>query len=176
MYIQLPIALAFSLYGCFLSISKNGSLLMKVYILNKNMVHMIDDIFWLMSFKMETLADNYFCFVVMYIMYIIFWQVRTELGLADHVWQNKSAAIVQSADDIGFALACIKDGFRTSSKPIRIWCCWPRWDRTHWLRRIDARSGAGTGSNLLLFCNERILTQMTVSSFEIRPKKVKIIE
>ena len=48
-YIQLPIALAFSLYSGFLSSSKSGTFLKKVYILNKNMVHIIDDIFWLMA-------------------------------------------------------------------------------------------------------------------------------
>ncbi len=56
---------------------------------------------------------------------------------------------------IGFALPCVKDGFRTSSKPIRMVLplaqLGHRLDRTLWLCRIDARiwSVAGTSSNLL---------------------------
>ncbi len=38
----------------------------------------------------------------MHIMQIILWiQVRIDLGLADHVWQNKRTAIAQEVDGLG---------------------------------------------------------------------------
>ena len=38
----------------------------------------------------------------MHIMLIIVWiQVRIDLGLADHVWQNKRTAIAQEVDALG---------------------------------------------------------------------------
>ncbi len=70
-YIQLPIALAFSLYSCFLCNSKNGTFLKKAYFLNKKIVHIIDDTFWLMGFKMETLAEKVTVYIIC-IIYIIF--------------------------------------------------------------------------------------------------------
>ncbi len=40
--------------------------------------------------------------VIMHIMLIISWiQVRIDLGLADHVWQNKGTAITQEVDGLG---------------------------------------------------------------------------
>ncbi len=36
----------------------HGLILKKVFVLNKNIVHLIDDIFWNMGFKTETQADK----------------------------------------------------------------------------------------------------------------------
>jgi hypothetical protein len=36
-----------------------------------------------------------------YTHYSLFGQVRQELGLADHVWQDKRAAIAKTVDDLG---------------------------------------------------------------------------
>ncbi len=48
--------------------SSTGEFVKKKYLLNKNIVHLIDDIFWNMPFKNPTAADR----VIMCIMLIIF--------------------------------------------------------------------------------------------------------
>mmetsp|Transcript_42169 Transcript_42169/g.88148 ORF Transcript_42169/g.88148 Transcript_42169/m.88148 type:complete len:130 (-) Transcript_42169:85-474(-) len=63
----------------------HGLILKKVFVLNKNIVHLIDDIFWNMGFKTETQADK----------------VRQDIGLADHVWQDKKTLIAQYIDNLG---------------------------------------------------------------------------
>ena len=81
--------------------------------LNKNIVHLIDDIYWNMGFKAETQADKVMpiirvvyiiriiSIVVTYTFYTHYLQVRQDLGLADHVWQDKRALIAQSVDNLG---------------------------------------------------------------------------
>ena len=45
---------------------------------------------------------NYTFIVIMHIILIIsIFQVRIDLGLADHVWQNKRAAIAQEVEGLG---------------------------------------------------------------------------
>jgi hypothetical protein len=39
--------------------------------------------------------------IIPIILIILCFQVRAELGLADHVWQNKRAAIAQELDGLG---------------------------------------------------------------------------
>ncbi len=105
--------------------------------MNKNIVHLIDDIFWHMPFKNPTHADRVIMLIIfiihimiiiliiriivimfiihimtiiliiriMVIMHIILiisiFQVRIDVCLADHVWQNKRAAIAQEVDGLG---------------------------------------------------------------------------
>ncbi len=76
-----------------------------MFILNKNIVHLIDDIFWNMGFKTETQAEKViicinFIMLIMLIISIIL-QVRIDIGLADHVWQEKRAAIAQTVEALG---------------------------------------------------------------------------
>ncbi len=42
--------------------------------------------------------------------------MHQDLGLADHVWQDKGAAIAKTVDDLGdqFVLPCAQAGFPTS--------------------------------------------------------------
>ena len=41
--------------------SSKGGVIKKMYILNKNIVHLIDDIFWNMGFKTETHGEKVLC-------------------------------------------------------------------------------------------------------------------
>ncbi len=84
--------------------------------LNKNIVHLIDDIFWNMGFKTETHADKVMHIIpiisiisLISIMRLELLQVRQDLGLADHVWQDKRTLIAQSVDNLG-------DQFRTAMR------------------------------------------------------------
>ncbi len=86
---------------------------------------MIDYIFWLMDFKMETLADKVIIYIIciMHIITIFFDRFvsasfvllitcgRTNALLLRSLWMTWA---------IGFALSCVRDVFRTSSKPIRM--------------------------------------------------------
>ncbi len=75
-------------------------------------------------------------FYIMYYTYITFThygQVHQDLGLADHVWQDKRAAIAKTVDDLGYQfrpamragwLSYIRHGQRHP-------CCWPACDAGH---------------------------------------------
>uniref|UniRef100_A0A7S0QPZ8 Uncharacterized protein n=1 Tax=Cryptomonas curvata TaxID=233186 RepID=A0A7S0QPZ8_9CRYP len=63
----------------------HGQFIKKVHVLNKGIVHLIDDIFWNCGFKTESHCE----------------QVRADLGLPDHVWVEKRAAIAKRVDDLG---------------------------------------------------------------------------
>mmetsp|Transcript_35176 Transcript_35176/g.73671 ORF Transcript_35176/g.73671 Transcript_35176/m.73671 type:complete len:98 (+) Transcript_35176:305-598(+) len=56
-----------------------------MFFLNKNIVHLIDNIFWNMGFKTETRAEK----------------VRIDLGLVEHVWQDKRPDISQTVEALG---------------------------------------------------------------------------
>ena len=49
---------ALFLFSFSFSYNVHGLILKKVFVLNKNIVHLINDIFWNMGFKMETQADK----------------------------------------------------------------------------------------------------------------------
>ncbi len=49
-----------------------------------------------------------------YTNYTHYLQVRQDLGLADHVWQDKRFLIAQSGDNLGDQFPCVPDGFHTS--------------------------------------------------------------
>ena len=49
---------ALFLFSFLFSYNVHGLILKKVFVLNKNIVHLIDDIFWNMGFKTETQADK----------------------------------------------------------------------------------------------------------------------
>jgi hypothetical protein len=94
-----------------------------IFMLNKNIVHRIDDIFWNMVFKMETQADNFYTYYnyhinyccctnnVHHTLYTYFLQIHQDLGLVDHLWQDKRALIAQSVDDLGNQFRPAPNGF-----------------------------------------------------------------
>ncbi len=95
------------------SYSVKGTVVKKIFILNKSIVHLINDIFWHMGFKTETQAEkviliirfiefynNYYTYYT-YANYKHYCRLRQDLGLADHVWQDKRAAIAETVDDLG---------------------------------------------------------------------------
>ena len=72
--------------------------------LNKNIVHLIDDIFWNMAvgFKSESrrprpirlcLSESYYTHCIDFTTYTHYSQVRQDLRLAGHVWQDKRTLI-----------------------------------------------------------------------------------
>jgi hypothetical protein len=82
--------------------------------------HLIDDIFWNMGFKTETvmsIIQGYAYYIKSVIRMILikpitsiisiisiiphYLQVRQDLGLADHMWQDKRTLIAQSVDNLG---------------------------------------------------------------------------
>jgi hypothetical protein len=79
----------------------------RFFLLNKNLVHLIDDIFWNMGFKHETQTENVvliiLIFCMIHLIFIIptiltffqYFQVRVDLGIANYVWQDKRAIIAQ---------------------------------------------------------------------------------
>jgi hypothetical protein len=87
-----------------------------MFLLNKNIVHLIDDVFWNMGFKHETQIEKVIPIIlitcIIYLMYIIenashytiyihYFQVRVDLGIADHVWQDERDIIAESLDNLG---------------------------------------------------------------------------
>ena len=71
-----------------------------VFLLNKSIVHSINDLFWNMGFKHETQTEKVIliilinCSIRRMIIIVItnythYLQVRADLGIADHVWQYK---------------------------------------------------------------------------------------
>ena len=59
------------------SYSVKGTVVKKIFILNKNIVHLIDDIFWNMGFKTETQAEK----VILIIRFIAFITIITLITL-----------------------------------------------------------------------------------------------
>ncbi len=50
--------------------------------------------------------------IILIILIILCFQVRAELGLADHVWQNKRAAIAQEVGGLGAQFRpALRDGW-----------------------------------------------------------------
>ncbi len=63
---------------------------------------------------------------MMHIMLIILWiQVRIDLGLADHVWQNERTAIAQEVDGLGAR-------FRSA-----MWACWLKYLKNTYAARQE---------------------------------------
>ena len=84
--------------------------------INKGLFHLMDDIFWHLGFKSETHAEKVTMIIrIMCIIRIIciIWlisiiliisimsQVRTDLGIADNVWQEQRAVIASTIDELG---------------------------------------------------------------------------
>ncbi len=63
----MPVGLCLSRFCCGASRSSTDEFVKKEYILNKNIVYLIDDIFWNMPFKTPTHADR----VIMFIIFIM---------------------------------------------------------------------------------------------------------
>ncbi len=92
--------------------SAKGTVVKKISLINKSLIHLIDDIFWDLGFKNETQAEKVIVIIrIILITYIIriiciiliisiMSQVRVEFGIADHVWQEKRAAIAGTSGSI----------------------------------------------------------------------------
>ncbi len=82
--------------------------LFKVFLVNENIVHLVDDIFWNCGFKRELQGKEViidiiafyrnYCYYYTYCHYL---QVRADLGIADHVWKDKRIAIAERVDNLG---------------------------------------------------------------------------
>ncbi len=94
-------SLTSSLFRCWYS--AKGTVVKKISLIDKSLIHLIDDIFWNVGFKNETQAEKVIVIIlIILIAYIIrilciiliisfMSQVRVELGIVDHVWQEKRA-------------------------------------------------------------------------------------
>ncbi len=81
--------------------STKGTVVKKIPLINKSLIHLIDDIFWNLGFKNDTQAEKVIVITrIMLIISVIFiirivliisimLQVRVELGITDHAWQEK---------------------------------------------------------------------------------------
>ena len=84
--------------------------------INKGLFNLMDDIFWHLGFNNETHAENVtmiiriiciICIIrIIWLMSIILIisimsQVRTDLGLADNIWQEQRAVIASTIDELG---------------------------------------------------------------------------
>ncbi len=75
------------------------------------MIYLIDEIFWNLGFKNETQAEKVIIHIILVVYVIslkriiliilIMLRVLVELGIADHVWQEKRAAIAETVDALG---------------------------------------------------------------------------
>jgi hypothetical protein len=93
--------------------SAKGTVVQKISLINKSLIHLIDDIFWNFGFKNETQAEMVSVIIrIILITYInrilciilvisIMSQFRVELRIADHIWQEKCAAIAATVDALG---------------------------------------------------------------------------
>ena len=99
--------------------SSKGAVVKKVSLINKGLFHLIDDIFWNLGFKNETHAEKvtmliriiriictiriicikWFMSIILIISIIS--QVRTDLGIADNIWQEQRAVIASTIDALG---------------------------------------------------------------------------
>ncbi len=83
----------------------------KIPLFNNNMVYLIDENFWNLGFKNETQAEkviicilliiHVFSLIRIILIIAIISQVQVELGIVDHVWQEKRAAIAETIDALG---------------------------------------------------------------------------
>ncbi len=100
---------------CFVShvfrLSAKGLFVKKMHVLNKGIVHMIDDIFWNCGFRTESQGEQVVLWLLRLLCFLrlllllrllkLFWKVRVDLGLPDHIWVDKRAAIAKKVDDLG---------------------------------------------------------------------------
>ncbi len=81
-----------------------------MFLVNENIVHLVDDIFWNCRFKTESQGEQViidiiafyrnYCYYYTYCHYLQV-QVRADLGIADHVWKDKRIAIAERVDNLG---------------------------------------------------------------------------
>ncbi len=115
------------------SYSVKGTVVKKVFILNKNNVHLIDDIFWHMEFKTETQAEM-FILIIRFIAFITIIALITLiliiriigrcvkiLDLQITCGRTKGRLLPKSLTTwaIIFVLPCASTGFPTSVRPMQ---------------------------------------------------------
>jgi hypothetical protein len=115
----------------YFSFSLKGTVVKKMFMLNQNIVHLIDDIFWNMGFKTETQADKVMHIIsikriisiiliirIILIMRIICRFVRIldlRITCGRTRGQQSPSPLITWA--ISFVLPCVPDGFHTSVVP-----------------------------------------------------------
>jgi hypothetical protein len=104
-----------SLTACLLRCrhSAKGTFVKNIPLINKNLIHLINDIFWNLGFKTAERAETviviiriipiiYIILLILVILIIsIMSQVHIKLRITDHVWQEKRAAIAVTVDALG---------------------------------------------------------------------------
>jgi hypothetical protein len=124
-------------------------------LLSIDLIHLIDDIFWNLTFNNKTQAEK--VIVIMHIIYLIsiipiiliisiILQVRIKLRIPDHVWQEKRSVIAATIDGLGHhwvlssSLNCVRHGWRTSARPIRMGRLQKltAWERACWRLMIES--------------------------------------
>ncbi len=103
------------------------------------MIYLIDKIFWNLGFKNETQAEKVIIWIIRIIDVILLIRiiliisiislVQVELGIADHVWQEKSAAITGTIDALGNRF---EPELRTGCQ----WLAYIRETYSDWLRQL----------------------------------------
>ncbi len=98
-----------SLTSCLFRCRQPGkkTIVKKFPLFNKNMIYLIDENFWNLGFKNETQAEKVIICIILIIDVISHIRIilQVELGIADHVWQEKCAVIAGTIDTLG-------DGFK----------------------------------------------------------------
>ena len=112
------------------SYNVKGTVVKKIFMLNKNIVHLIDDIFWHMGFKTETQAEK----VILIIHFLAFETIITLiliiriiarcvkiLDLQIKCGRTKGRLLPKTLMTwaISFVLPCAQAGFPTSKRPTR---------------------------------------------------------
>jgi hypothetical protein len=113
------------------SYSVKGTVVKKIFILNKNIVHLIDDMFWYMGFKTESQAEK----VIVIIRFILFITIITPLTLIRiiciiarcvkildlQITCGRTKGLLSPKQlmtwAISFVLPCAQAGFPTSVRP-----------------------------------------------------------
>ncbi len=92
----------------YIRLSIKGLFTKKVFLVNENIVHLVDDIFWNCGFKTESQGEQVMIDIIAfyrifgyYYTYCHWLQVRADLGIADHIWKDKRIAIAKRVDDLG---------------------------------------------------------------------------
>ena len=91
-------------------LSSKGAVSKTMFVINKNIVHLVDDNFWNFlesDSKRNRRESRYYwvyfkyCNYCYYCAYCGYWQLRCDLGIPDHVWTDKRAAFAKKVEDLG---------------------------------------------------------------------------
>ncbi len=167
------IVLASSLFFCSFIYSKLGQFIKKMLILNSNIVHRVDDIFGLMGFKTDSQAEKVIKFIVFIILIILNFFFRFVSILVLQIMCGRTNYFAKTVDNLGDQFRPVMHAWLSYIQPgssclhwASAWIgqgyfdCWC-------LIQLRLEVVLWLASNGFFFCNERILTQIVVSSFGI---------